>query len=62
MPAGKIILEIKEDGSIQYEVSGVKGAVCTKKVDWLDKLLGGVKSRIFKKEYHEHALIVENTK
>lgn len=58
----RIILEIKNDGSVSYEVQGVKGNACTGKTDWLDKLLGRVKLRTFKKEYHEHAMVIENTK
>lgn len=58
----KIILEIKEDGSVSYDVQGVKGNLCTKKTDWLDKLLGGVKKRVFKREFHEHEMLVERTK
>ena len=53
----KIILEIKPDGTVNYEVQGVKGQACTKKTDWLDKLLGRVKSRTFKKEFHEHEYV-----
>jgi hypothetical protein len=58
----KIILEIKIDGTVGYELQGVKGKVCTKETDWLDKLLGKVKSRTFKKEFYEHDMIMESIK
>ncbi len=59
MAQQKIVLEIKEDGTVEYEVQGVKGNLCTSKTGWLDKLLGTVKKRTFKKEYHEHELVQE---
>jgi hypothetical protein len=62
MPQQKIILEIKEDGTVSYEVQGVKGNLCTAKTGWLDKLLGTVKKRTFKKEYHSPEMVQEWTR
>jgi len=58
----KIILEIKTDGTVSYELQGVKGKVCTNESSWLDKLLGKVKSRTFKKEFYEHEYITTEVK
>ena len=51
----KIIIEIKPDGEAVAEVQGVKGNLCMKKSGWLEKLLGTVKKRTYKKEYYDHA-------
>lgn len=57
----KIILEVKPDGSVKYEYQGQRGNACTKRTDWLDRLLGRVKSRTFKKEFHEHEYVKTTT-
>jgi hypothetical protein len=50
-----IIIEIRPDGEAIVEVKGVKGPLCMKKSGWLEKILGTVKKRSYKKEYHDHA-------
>jgi hypothetical protein len=54
---GKVVIEVKPNGDIVWEVKGVKGRGCIKSTDWLEKALGGrIKSRVFKKDYHEVVL------
>jgi len=59
MAQQKIILEIHMDGTVTYEVQGVKGNLCTAKSGWLDKLLGTVKKRTYKKEFHAPEMVQE---
>jgi hypothetical protein len=51
----KIVIEIRPDGEAVLEVSGVRGPLCMKKSGWLEKLLGTVKKRSYKKEYTDKA-------
>jgi hypothetical protein len=55
----KIIVEIKPDGEAIVEVEGSRGPLCLKESGWLEKLLGKVKKRSYKKEYTDKAYILE---
>jgi hypothetical protein len=55
----KIVIEVKPNGDITMEAQGIKGSLCLKNTSWLEKALGGkVRSRVFKKDYHENELIL----
>jgi len=58
----RIILNVKLDGTVEYELQGGKGKVCTKDTNWLDRLLGRVKTRTFKKEFYEHEYVTTEVK
>lgn len=49
----KIEIEIEKDGQARVDVNGIKGGACLKETDWLEKALGKVEKRTFKKEYYE---------
>ena len=60
--AKRIVIEIKPDGNVVLEAQGHKGPVCLKSTKWLEDALGGkVKSRVFKKDYHETEMIVRKS-
>lgn len=48
-----ITIEIDEEGAVQYEVTGVKGAKCKQVTAELDKALGGNGTSTPTKEFHE---------
>ncbi|MHA2290096.1 MAG: DUF2997 domain-containing protein [Promethearchaeota archaeon] len=56
MSAENIELEITidEKGNVSYTVNGLKGKTCTEKTKFLDKALGEVAKRDFKRDYYEH--------
>lgn len=49
----KVTLLIEEDGSVQIDVSGVKGKTCTELTADVEKALGVVKNRSCKVEYNQ---------
>ena len=53
----RIILEIDQDGEVNVEAQGYVGKSCMKDTEWLEKLLGKVTKRTFKKEYHEYEVV-----
>jgi hypothetical protein len=46
-------ITIDKKGNISYEVMGVKGNRCTEETEFLDKALGKVTKRDFKRDYYE---------
>jgi len=53
MKEEKIRVKIKEDGTVNLEVIGVKGKDCITMTEDLEEALGVVTDRTKKREYHE---------
>ena len=49
----KIKVIIKKDGSLEYEVKGVKGKGCMDLTKFIDKLSGKILENTKTSEYHE---------
>lgn len=53
MKEEKVRVKIKEDGTVNVEVLGVKGKDCIAMTQGLEEALGVVTKRTKKQEYHE---------
>lgn len=55
----QMVITIKE-GSIEVEVEGVKGICCVELTQAIEKLIGDVESRLFKKDFYISKKIKQN--